>query len=143
MSSEANKALVRHFLQVVEQGDLEAAAEMLSPTLKVHLAGAPSALDRASFMQFGKMWHGAFPDEQSTIEDQIAERDTVVTRLAATATQTGAFQGLPATGKQIRVTAIWIDRIADGKIVERWSQFDQLGVMQQLGLIPMPEQTAA
>jgi hypothetical protein len=50
------------------------------------------------------------------------------------------FQGIPPTGKRITVTGIWIDRMVDGKIAERWGQVDMLGVMQQLGAISSPEQ---
>jgi predicted ester cyclase len=103
------------------------------------MAGAPVPLDFPTFLQFGQMWHSAFPDEQTTFEDQIAEVDKVVSRMASTATYTGEFQGIPPTGKQFRVTGIWIDRIADGKIVERWGVVDMLGLMQQLDAIPAPE----
>jgi predicted ester cyclase len=115
----------------------------LSPDLIVHLAGAPGPLDLATFFQFGQMWHAAFPDEQTVFENQIAEGDKVVSRMTSTATHTGGFQGIPPTGKRIRVTGIWIERIADGWIVERWGEVDMLGVMQQLGVIPTPEQATA
>jgi len=76
------------------------------------------------------------------IEDQIAEGDIVVSRLASTATHTGEFNGIPPTGKRITVSGIFVDRVVGGKIVERWGIFDQLGLMQQLGVIPAPEQAA-
>ena len=76
---------------------------------------------------------------RSEVVDQIAEGDKVVTRIVSTGTHTGAFQGIPATGKPIRVDGILIERYANGRIVERWDQFDQLGMLQQLGVIPVPQ----
>jgi predicted ester cyclase len=142
MSIEQNKALIREFVETADQGDIGAAGEYLAPNLVVHMAGAPGPLDRATFLQFGKIYHSAFPDEQTLFEDQVAEGDIVVSRLASTATHTGEFNGIPPTGKRITVSGIFVDRVVDGKIVERWGIFDQLGLMQQLGVIPAPEQAA-
>jgi predicted ester cyclase len=81
------------------------------------------------------------------VEDMIAEGDKVMTRLSAYGTQTGELLGIPATGKRFKSTAIAIHRIANGKIVEHWSEMDNLGVLQQLGVVPPldegppPEQT--
>ena len=140
MSADQNKALVRQFVAAADRQDFASATACLSPDLIVHLAGAPGPLDLATFFQFGQMWHAAFPDEQTIFDDQIADRDKVVSRMTSTATHSGEFQGIPPTGKRITVTGIWIERIAEGKIVERWGVVDMLGVMQQLGVIPMPEQ---
>jgi predicted ester cyclase len=139
MSTEANKALVREFVAAADQRDFERASACLSPSVVVHLAGAPSPLDFPTFFQFGQMWHAAFPDEHTAFDDQIAEGDKVVSRMTSSATHSGEFQGIPPTGKRITVTGIWIDRVADGKIVERWGVVDMLSVMQQLDVIPTPE----
>jgi predicted ester cyclase len=136
---EQNKAVIREFVARADKGDIEGAGAFVAPNAIIHLAGAPGPLDRATFLQFGAMYHSAFPDEQTTFQDQLAEGDKVVSRLASTATHTGEFQGMPPTGKKINVSGIFIDRVVDGKIVERWGIFDQLGLMQQLGLIPMPQ----
>lgn len=136
MSTEENKALVRAFVAAADQLDFDRASACLSPAVVVHMAGAPGPLDFSSFFQFGQMWHTAFPDEQTTFDDQIADGDKVVSRMTSRATHSGEFQGIPATGKRIKVTGILIDRIADGKIVERWGVIDMLGVLQQLGVIP-------
>jgi predicted ester cyclase len=139
MSTEENKAIVRRFVAAADKLNFEEATTCISSEVVVHLAGAPGPLDFATFFQFGRMWHSAFPDEQTRFEDQIAEGDKVVSRMRSTATHTGDFQGIPPTGKQIKITGIWIDRIGDGKIVERWGVVDQMGLMQQLGVIPAPE----
>lgn len=140
MSTEENKLLVRQFVAAADRQDFDQAASLLSPSIVVHLAGAPGPLDFPSFFQFGQMWHVAFPDEQTVFDEQIAEGDKVVSRMTSTATHLGNFQGMPATRARIRVSGIWIDRIADGKIVERWGVVDMLSVMQQLGVVPVSEQ---
>jgi predicted ester cyclase len=143
MSEEANKALIRQFVAAADQQDFNGASAYLSPDVIVHLAGAPSPLDFPTFFQFGQMWHAAFPDEHTVFDDQIAEGDRVVSRMTSSATHTAEFQGILPTGKRISVTGIWIDRVAEGKIVERWGVIDMLGVMQQLGVIPTPEQATS
>ncbi len=82
----------------------------------------------------------AFPDSQLPVEDQIAEGDKVVTRWTCRATHTGEFQGMPPTGKYTTMTGTTIFRIANGKLVEGWTNADMLGLLQQLGAIPAPEQ---
>src|SRR3990172_5976383 len=128
-----NKAIVRRFFE----GDH--AAEVLAPDLKVHMPGAPAPLTREAFLQEMGMMYSAFSDAHTVIEDQIAEGDKVVTRLTWHATHSGNFQGLPPTGKQIAMAGTVVQRIQDGKIVEHWPVFDQMGMMQQLGLVPLPQ----
>jgi len=70
----------------------------------------------------------------------IAEGDTVVVRGTTSGTQTGAMQGIPPTGKKFTISGIDIFRVVDGKIVEHWDAVDQLGMLQQLGVIPAPGQ---
>ncbi len=71
-----------------------------------------------------------------TIEDVIASGDQVVTRWTARGTHQGELQGIPPTGKQVTVTGMTLARIENGQIVEEWNNFDQLGMMQQIGAIP-------
>ncbi len=82
----------------------------------------------------------AFPDLHITSDDLVAEGDKVAKRWTVTSTHKGKFMGIPATGNHIRVTGIEIFRIKDGKIVEVWVNMDNLGMMQQLGVIPGPEE---
>ena len=81
-------------------------------------------------------YRDAFPDLKVTIEDQIAEGDRVVTRWKAKGTQQGELMGMPATGKQATVTGITIDLIKSGRITESRTNWDTLGLLQQLGAIP-------
>ena len=88
------------------------------------------------------MYRSAFPDIQFTIEDLIAEGDKIVTRYTARGTHRGDLQGIPPTGRQVTVTGIIISRFANGKFVEGWLDFDALGMLQQLGVIPAPGQAS-
>lgn len=140
MQPDENKAIIRRFVEAADRSDFEEATQCLSPDITVHMGGMPEPLDLATFFRFGQAWHSAFPDEETTFEVQIAEGDKVVSRMSSRATHAGEFQGLPPTGKEVTVTGIWIDRVAGGKITERWGQVDMLGLMQQLGVVPAPEQ---
>jgi len=84
----------------------------------------------------------AFPDSRITIEREIAEGDYVVQYLRANGTHTGPLGDIPATFKKTNVTGVIISKLQDGKVVETWSLWDQLTLMQQLGVVPMPETQA-
>ena len=85
----------------------------------------------------------AFPDLRISVEDQVAEGDKVVTRWRARGTHKGPFQGISPTGKRGEISGTIIDRIADGKIIECWSNSDDLGLLQQLGVVHMPDHATA
>jgi steroid delta-isomerase-like uncharacterized protein len=88
------------------------------------------------------MFLSGLPDLATTVEDTIAEGDKVAARWTARGTHNGELMGIPPTGKKVAMTAISIHRIVDGKIAESWINFDALGMMQQLGVAPAPEQAA-
>ena len=142
MSTEANKAISRRFLEeIFGQGKLAVADEIIAPN---HVNSGPGALPGLppgpeGSKQLVTVYRNAFPDVQFTIDEQIAEGDKVVTRWTAHGTHTGELAGIPATGKSSTVTGMGVDRIMNGKIVESWGIFDQFGMMQQLGVIPVPE----
>lgn len=87
-----------------------------------------------------KMFYGAFltafPDIHVHIDDLLAEGDKIVTRWSAHGTHRGELMGIPATGKSVTITGVAIDRFENGQSVEHWEVFDQMGLMQQLGVIP-------
>ena len=86
------------------------------------------------------MFYAGFPDLYHTIDAVVAEGDSAAVRFTLRGTNTGEFMGMPATGKRIEVTATAVQHIVDGKVARLWAQFDQLGLMQQLGVIPAPGQ---
>ncbi|HEY8829084.1 MAG TPA: ester cyclase [Candidatus Limnocylindria bacterium] len=83
----------------------------------------------------------AFPDMKISIEREIAEGDLVVQHLIATGKNTGEFNGMPATGKNTSVTGVMTSKIKDGKVIEAWSLFDSLSLLQQLGVVPASQAT--
>ncbi len=142
MSAEQNKAIVRRWYKdAFEKGNLALAKEIFDAGFINHDPGAPPGgwpRGPEGAQAVVATYHGAFPDIQFTIEDQIAEGDKVVTRWSARGTNKGEMMGMPPTGKSATVTGISIERIAGGKIAESWVNFDALGMLQQLGVIPTP-----
>jgi steroid delta-isomerase-like uncharacterized protein len=143
MSTEENKALDRRLHEeVYNQGHLALIDELCVPNA-VAYHPAMTLHGTEDFKQFAAMYRTAFPDLHYTIEDQIAEGDKVVTRWAARGTHAGEFQGFPPTGKQGSMTGIIIARFVSGKFVESWSNYDALGLLQQLGVVPSAGQTGS
>jgi len=141
MSTEENKTVARRLVEeVINTGKLEDAAQYFIPNYVDHATppGIPPGLD--GFKAFFAAFRAAFPDLHYTIEDNIAEGDRVVQRATASGTMKGDFLGMPATGKNATWAEIHIVRVKDGKIVEHWASVDQLGMLQQLGLVPVPAQ---
>ena len=134
---ERNKAVIRRFVEEVQNNkNLEAFDELHDPDF-VNLSAPPGGPDdREGAKLYLKGLAEAFPDAQYTIDDMIAEGDRVVTKKTFTATNTGEFAGIPATGKRVTLQFVDIMRVRDGKIVEHWLCLDQLSWLQQLGLAP-------
>jgi steroid delta-isomerase-like uncharacterized protein len=141
--SEQNKIVVRRTLEeVYTKGNLNLIDELVISDFVAH-SSTRDIYGPDGMKQFAAALREAFPDLQMTIEDQVAEGDRVVTRWTARGTHTGSFQGIPPTGKQGTMTGIDIDRVVDGKTVECWSNTDDLGLLQQLGVVPAPDHATA
>jgi steroid delta-isomerase-like uncharacterized protein len=141
MSAEENKATVRRFVDEVQSGgNIDAIDELCSPEFVNHSAppGVPSNCEGVKLVT--AMFRQAFPDSYFTVEEMVAEGDKVATRKTFHGTHQGEFMGIPPTGQQVSIGLIDIVRIADGQVVEHWSMGDNLGMMQQLGVIPQPGQ---
>jgi predicted ester cyclase len=135
--SEANKAVMRRLIEeVINQKNLSLVDELVAPDYVGHYSNAPEARGAEVVKQRLVIVHTAFPDWHTTIEDMIAEGDKVVTRWRASGTHRGVFLGIAPTGKRITTTGIYIDRIVNGKDAEHWSDWNALGVVQQLGAFP-------
>lgn len=141
MSTENNKAVIRRFREAFNAGDLDGAIAVFAPDAVVHMSSAPEPLTMEEFKQLGALLVSAFTGGKSTVEDMIAEGDKVVSQLTFRGTHTGDLMGIPATGKSVMISEIIIDQFADGKIIESWRLFDQMAMMQQLGVIPAPDQS--
>jgi steroid delta-isomerase-like uncharacterized protein len=138
--SEENKAVIRRFNELVEQywrtGDADAFDEVVASDFIHHSPGLPPDLE--GMKQVLPMFRGAFPDMRLTEEDMIAEGDKVVDHVTVRGTHQGELMGIPPSGNQVEFMETHISRITDGKIVERWGQWDALGMMQQVGAVPAP-----
>lgn len=142
--SEQNKAAARRFFELWESGNTDQFDEVVAADAVDHDPQRPFPDDRGAeaARKTAEMFLAAFPDTAYTIEQQVAEGDLVVTRWIARGTHEGELMGIPATQKSVEVSGIAIDRFSDGKIVESWGNWDTIGLMQQLGAIPAPAETA-
>ena len=134
---ERNKDLVRLAAEeIYNKGNYALIDEIVSDDFVIHslnpnkeIHGPDGARDFAIALRT------AFPDIKFVIKDQFAQGDKVVTHLIAEGTHHGNFQGIPPTGKTFKVSSIDIDYIKNGKISECWSNLDELGLLQQLGVL--------
>ena len=135
--SEENKALVRRFVDEVQsQGNIDAIDKFCAPEFVNHSAPLGMPSDCEGVKHVTTMFRQAFPDSYFTIEDMVAEGDKVATRKTFHGTHQGEFMSIPPTGKQVSIGLIDIVRVAGGQVVEHWSIGDNLGMLQQLGVIP-------
>jgi len=136
--SEENKALARHSWESVENPD--SLDEVYTPDVVWHNPeGDIQSIEQAK--QFVAMFKTAFPDMSATVEDVVAEGDKVVTRVTIRGTHQGEVEEFgPPTGRQVETQGITIHRIDGGKIVEEWNSWDNMSLMQQLGLVPEQQQ---
>ncbi len=140
MSVEENKALVRRFVEEFwNEGNMATADELMAVDAEIHMpTGEVVNLD--GLKSFASTFRGAFPDWHSTFEELIAEGDRVAERWTGRGSHQGELQGIPPTGKRVEVPGSVFYRIVGGKIVEFRGQLDMMGLMQQLGVIPSPQQ---
>ena len=140
MSTEESKEIVRRVNdEVWSKGQLDVIDELIADEFVATVIGAPEQIrGPQGFREFVVMYRTAFPDLRITVDEQVAEGETVVTRWTATGTNEGELMGIPATGKQATTAGININRISGGKLVEGWGLFDQLGLLQQIGAVPTP-----
>jgi len=136
--SENNKVVVRRLLdEVWNKGNLSLVDELFTPNFEFHDSSTPD-LGRGPESEKKRvtLYRNAFPDLRITIEDMIAEGETVVTRWTCRGTHKGDLSGIAPTGKQITISGITVGRFANGKIAQGYANWDALGLMQQLGVVP-------
>jgi predicted ester cyclase len=138
VNTEDNKSVVRNMLQLIEKGDVQNAEKFFSPNWVNHDPSLPPMQGFEGARQLISLWH-SFSDKKITIEDSIAEGDRVAIRFKLSGTQTGTFLGIAPTGKTIHISATGIFRIVDGKASDNWVNIDALGLLQQLGAVPVPQ----
>jgi steroid delta-isomerase-like uncharacterized protein len=142
MSAEANRQLFqRYFDKCANDGNLDLADEIFASDYLHHdpanpdprpVVGPQGVRDHLTSLM------GAFPDLKFEVEETIADDDQIIVRWTARGTNTGDYFGMPATGKPIEITGMNTWRVKDGQAIEGWVNRDDMGLLQQLGVVPAP-----
>jgi len=140
MSAEENKALARQFIEEgFSKGNLAVADAIIAPNFANHDPGTPPLpAGPEGYKQLVTAYRTAYSDLQLSVDDLFAEGDKVAVRWSARGTHTGQLGDIPPTGKQMMITGISVLTIAGGKVAEQYTNWDTLGMLQQLGVIPAP-----
>lgn len=138
MLQEDNKDLVKRFYEAFDRGDMAALETMIADDFTSPTASPGLQPGREGFRQGTKILMAAFPERHTTVDLLVAEGDLVTAVHTHEGLHGGSYLGLPATGKHFKINGIEVFRIVDGKIKEYWRRDDELGMLMQVGLIPMP-----
>lgn len=143
-TEERNRAAFRRvYEEGLNRGILEIADELIDPECLDHESHGDDGHGPESMRQLITMLRTAFPDLYFTIEELIAEGDTVAGRLTMNGTHDGPLMGMPPTGRQVRQAHMHFVRFRDGKAIEHWGVRDDMGMMRQLGMAPQQASTSA
>jgi steroid delta-isomerase-like uncharacterized protein len=138
MSSEQNKTIVRRALEEAWKGNLNVIDELIASDYVGYDPANPEPVrGPEGVKEFVSSYLAAFPDVRITVEQQLGEGDLVATRWTARGTHKGELMGIQPTGKQASVTGLTLSRLVGGKIVEEHTNWDTLGMLQQLDAIPV------
>ena len=138
MSTENNKALVCRWVELWNNQNVAAVDDLVSPNFVRHDPNTPDVRGATAEKQLITMALAAFPDIHFTIEELVAEGDTVAGRYTLRGTHKGEWLGIPPTNNAVTLAVSEFYRIAESKIAEQWVLLDALGMLQQLGVIPAP-----
>ena len=142
--SEQNKTLVRHIIEeIVNQGNLELVNQFISPEYTYFEPTVGPMKGREGYRAILTTYRNAFPDMKLTIEEQLAEGDSVVTRWRAGGTHRGELMGIAPTGKRVSVQGVVISRVKNGQLADDFESYDVQGMLRQLGVAPTLAKTAA
>jgi steroid delta-isomerase-like uncharacterized protein len=138
MSLEENKAIVRRYIEVGwSTGDMSVVEEAVAPDYRRHQPNMVMSVESEKELeQLIALYRAGIPDLDIKIQHMVAEGDWVVTRVVCKGTHTSELAGIPPSGKQLDFTASDIFQMVNGKIVESWHNVDDLGLLQQIGVIP-------
>jgi steroid delta-isomerase-like uncharacterized protein len=137
MSVEANKVIVRRtFEEIFNQGNLALVETWVAATFVNHAAPAEMLSGPESLKGHVVLLRTAFPDLHFTVEELIADEERVAARVTFRGTHRGVFRGFPSTNKSFVHSQMHLVRFVKGKVVEHWAVRDDLGLMQQLGIVP-------
>lgn len=139
MSKEANQAALGKFAEAVQTGNFDLFKEVVSAENIDHDPAAGQVQGPEGYRMFFTGLRTAFPDMSVTLETAVADEDSIAFAYTLTGTQTGPLQGFPPTGKKVKIRGMQISKFKDGKMVERWGSSDELGMLQQLGILKGPQ----
>jgi len=138
MAAHSTEISRRVFEEIWNNKKLDAVDELMAVNYVHHDPQSPVvSTGIESYKQFVNHYLKAFPDLHFTIDDEVADEHTIVSRWTATGTHQGDLPGIPRTGRKFSVTGMTIARVKNGKIIESWGNWDTLGLMQQLGVLPI------
>jgi len=138
MSIEANRLAMRRFTEFINTADQNLGEQLIAEDAQFRVPGRPESLrGLAGYMNVLGMMRSGFSDVQWSLEETIAEGDRIAARFTMRGTHDGTFFGVPATGRKIEVRAMNFYRLAGGKFVEEYGQPDLLGLLQQIGAVPV------
>jgi len=142
VSREENKAILRREMEEVwNKGNFAVTDELIADNFVLHDPSQPAEVRGPDGLKgYVSAFRTAFPDLRITFEDMVAEGDKVASRITLQGTHKGELAGIPATGKQIKVAGLSIDRLEGGKFIETFVVSDVLGMLRQLGVAPTPGQ---
>ncbi len=135
---ERNKAVLsREMSEAWTRGNLDIIDELVASDYVMHDPSQPGEIrGREALKQYIVAFRTAFPDLQMAFDDMVVENDSVATRVRLKGTHNGPLVGIPATGREVSVWGLSIDRLQDGKIVETHVIFDLTGLLRQIGIVP-------
>jgi steroid delta-isomerase-like uncharacterized protein len=141
VSAEENKAIMRRYFDVFDQGNIDLLDELLAPDYVNHTPATPDLpTGREGVKGVVSMFRSGMPDLRVVVEDMIAEGDKVATRYTLVGTHEGELFGVPPTGQRLSIKSMTVERVSEGRIREHWRVTDSLEMMQQLGVVPGPGQ---
>jgi steroid delta-isomerase-like uncharacterized protein len=140
MSKEANIATLTKFSEAVNTGNFDLFEEAVSPQNVDHDPAAGQVQGPQGYGTYFSGLRTAFPDLKVSLDTLVADDDSIAFAYTITGTQNGPLVGIAPTGKKIKIRGLQISKFKDGKMVERWGSSDELGMLQQLGVAPRPEQ---
>jgi hypothetical protein len=138
MGTEGNTQRLLAAMERYSAGDLDGYMELYAPEIVLHGYGPEPLVGREQVRGFYEGIMAAFSDQELVSDDAFGIGDRAVTRFTLSMTQTGEFWGVQPTGTRVRSSGITILSFEDGRCVERWSSFDFLSLLTQIGAIPTP-----
>jgi len=137
MTTDSATLMRRWFEEVWNKGNYAVIDELASPNVKAQgQAEHPVRIGREQFRLFAQGIRSAFPDIHITVHDTIEQHDRVAVRWSATMTHHGPFLGMAPTGRKATINGITWARVENGQIIEGWDNWDQMGLLVQLGSVP-------